>query len=143
MNQMNPQQAQKLLKGDFSTDIYVEWIGNAQLLAEDCYSDVFIKTTPGNIDLAESAWDLAEIVAGLHYEYAVQVDTNYEKLYVYIEWVNDEGILSLSKIPRLADWMPECKDAESLAEDAREQFNTTARVIRRLVSEPEEDVNEK
>lgn len=79
----------------------------------------------------------------MDYEYAVQVETYNGRFFVYTEWVNDEGVLSLVKNPRLADWMPERKVAESFAKDDAEQFGTTARVVRRLVSEPEEDVNEK
>lgn len=89
--------------------------------------------------LVAAAPELAQLVADMHYEYAAQVEKNGRK---YIITDSDEGHWLCGDDHKvLQDWHSDYMDAENYAyswnkHDA-ERTGTTARIIRRLVSEPE------
>lgn len=93
----------------------------------------------GDVPLATAAPALAELVASMHYEYAVQVEKNGRK---YIITDSTEGHWLCGDDHKvLQDWHSDYMEAEDYAYswnkyDA-ERTGTTARIIRRLVSEPE------
>lgn len=84
-----------------------------------------------NTELIAAAPDLAELVAGLRYEYAVQVNGR--------EWLreNDEGRFVLTGDPMRALRHYHPGVAASIAKGASAQFSCECRVVRRLVGEPE------
>lgn len=69
---ITPPQAQELLRGDFATEKHTERLGNSQA-DFDNFTGAYIRSTPGDIALAEAAPELAELVANMHYEYAVRL----------------------------------------------------------------------
>ena len=81
--------------------------------------------------LAEAAYALAQTVANLHYEYALQGPDG--------RWVRetDDRKLELTVDPMRALRRCQPRIIERLAEVASEQFNGECRVVRRLVSDPE------
>ena len=89
--------------------------------------------------LAEAAPALAELVANLHYEYAAQVEKDGHK---YIVTDSDEGHWLCGDDHKvLQDWHPCYMDAEEYADSWNnidgKRDGTTARIVRRLVSDPE------
>lgn len=112
---MTPEQAQELLRGDFASDAHQTNVGNLE--AGMISTGTYIYGTPGDFALTEAAPALAELVASMHYEYAVQV--------------KDEQWRTLG-------------DAWTSKQVARDRYNATpgkntgrVRIVRRLVSEPE------
>mgnify|MGYP006994780482 CR=1 FL=1 len=86
-------------------------------------------------ELAAHAPVMAEQIANMHYEYAVQVDLPDGKMYVNED--PEGGAYYATSIPSAADWA-ECRDyAEDHAEEAAKYFGKTTRVVCRLVSTPE------
>ena len=79
-------------------------------------------------DLAAAAPDLAELVAGMHYEYAVQHDR-------YGEWLYETTRHATTKDPTLAMWWDDVEDARDEARTCYNGCNT--RIVRRLVGESE------
>jgi len=81
--------------------------------------------------LIAAAPDLAELVAGLRYEYAVQVNGR--------EWLreNDEGRFVLTGDPMRALRHYHPGVAAAIAKGASVKFSCECRVVRRLVSDPE------
>ena len=112
---MTPDEARELLDGDFATEKRTEWLGNSQA-DFDSFTGAHIRSTPGDIALAEAAPNLAETVAGMAWEYAVQVED------VDGGWrtLND-GWLSEHEACARRDGIP----------------GTRARIVRRLVSDVE------
>lgn len=86
---------------------------------------------PDAIDLVAAAPALAEIVAGMRYEYAVQVNDR--------EWVreNDEGHFVLTGDPMRALRLYHPVIAASIAKGASAHFSCECRVVSRLVSTSE------
>lgn len=68
---MTPEYAKLLLAGDFGTQIQEDWVGNSQAGFTN-FDGPFIETTPGDLALTEAAPILAERVASMRMEYAVQ-----------------------------------------------------------------------
>ena len=81
--------------------------------------------------LAEAAYALAQTVANMHYEYALQGPDG--------RWVRetDNRKLELTVDPMRALRRHQPRIIERLAEAASAQFNGECRVVRRLVSDPE------
>ena len=79
-------------------------------------------------DLICTAPDLAELVAGMHYEYAVQNDR-------YGEWLYDTTQHATTKDPTIAMWWDDLEDARDEARTCYNGCNT--RIVSRLVGEPE------
>ena len=79
-------------------------------------------------DLICTAPDLAELVAGMHYEYAVQHDR-------YGEWLYETTRHSTTKDPTIAMWWDDLEDARDEARTCYNGCNT--RIVSRLVGEPE------
>lgn len=78
-----------------------------------------------------AVYELAELVAGLRYEYAVQVPHPLGGWsYIIIDSETDEH--SMTPHAHWADWEDNLNDANCLAESLER-----ARVVRRLVGEPE------
>ena len=94
---------------------------------------------PDAIELVAAAPALAELVANLRYEYAAQVEKNGHK---YIVTDSDEGHWLCGDDHKvLQNWHPCYMDAEEYAHSWNnidgKRDGTTARIVRRLVSEPE------
>ena len=79
-------------------------------------------------DLICTAPDLAALVAGMHYEYAVQHDR-------YGEWLYETTRHATTKDPTLAMWWDDVEDARDEARTCYNGCNT--RIVRRLVGESE------
>ena len=82
--------------------------------------------------LAEAAYALAETVANLHYEYAVQnAETG--------AWLREDvnGLILYMKNPLVADWGTDREEAEKYAAWIAGETLTEHRVVRRLVSDVE------
>ena len=89
--------------------------------------------------LAEAAYALAQTVAGMHYEYAAQVEKNGRK---YIITDSDEGHWLCGDDHKvLQDWHKDRMDAEDYAHSWNKhegkRDGTTAHVIHRLVGDVE------
>lgn len=113
---MTPEQAQELLRGDFGSSEWCSIVGNLEA-GVDRLGGSYITGTPGDFALVEAAPELAEQIASMHYEYAVQV--------------LDEQWRTLS-------------DAWTSEEAARSRYNATpgkntgrVRIVRRLAADPE------
>ncbi|MGV0434205.1 hypothetical protein ACUY3H_04480 [Corynebacterium ureicelerivorans] len=81
--------------------------------------------------LAEAAYALAQTVANLHYEYAVQnAETG--------KWVREGGgVLIYTSGPSAADWNTDLEETQNFEEWITDETRTAHRVVRRLVSDPE------
>ena len=79
-------------------------------------------------DLICTAPDLAALVAGMRYEYAVQNDR-------YGEWLYETTHHSTTKDPTIAMWWEDVEDARDEARTCYNGCNT--RIVSRLVGEPE------
>lgn len=77
--------------------------------------------------IAAAAPDLAETVAGLRYEYAVQVKRGY--------WRYDSLLGGWTTRPEYAKWLLDLDEVEGAAEFWGKRYKT--RVMRRLVTDPE------
>ena len=76
---ITPDRARALLRGDFASDAHQTSVGNLE--AGTIITGAYIFGTPGDFALTEAAYALAQTVANLHYEYAVQkLDGNEWKL---------------------------------------------------------------
>ena len=114
---MNPEKAQELL------DIANRGAGDGQRPVT-----VAAKYAP----LAEAAYALAQTVANLHYEYAVQnAETG--------AWLREDvnGLILYMKNPLVADWGTDREEAEKYAAWIAGETLTEHRVVRRLVSDVE------
>lgn len=90
-------------------------------------------------ELAAHAPVMAEQIANMHYEYAAQVEKDGHK---YIVTDSDEGHWLCGDDHKvLQDWHPCYMDAEEYADSWNnidgKRDDTTARIVRRLVSTPE------
>lgn len=98
---------------------------------------LYVGDTPAlSVDhqLMSAAPELAELVAGLRYEYLVAVGPEHSPVYATM---NSQGRFVGTTLP-LADRWATKGEAQSLVDELREgNENSTARVVRRLVSEPE------
>lgn len=106
---MTPEKARELLDGDFKTETRTELVGDVQ----------------------------AETVAGLRYEYTVQVPVDGQWKYTKDDQYGPE----LLDNQRNATWYPSLRDAAIWA-DLWDDGKDTPRIVRRLVSEPEVIDNE-
>lgn len=111
---MTPEKARELLDGDFRTETHPEWVGGVQA-DFDSFSGAYISATPGHEALYDAAHELAETIAEMQYEYAVQVKRDEG-------WVMEED----------SYWGP-----YSVAIVRFGRTEGPARIVRRLVSEPE------
>lgn len=148
---MTPEKANRLLD-KVKENCPLPWeIGIARSMADDEYQvivyngnetyddnlayaagyDGEVAIDPDAIDLVAAAPELAEIVAGLRYEYLFQVNDR--------EWVreNDEGRFVLTGDPMRALRHYHPVSAAEIAKEASAQFSCECRVVRRLVGEPE------
>ena len=74
---------------------------------------------------------MAEQIANMHYEYAVQnVETG--------KWVREcGGVLIYTSGPSAADWNTDLEETQNFEEWITDETLTAHRVVRRLVGEPE------
>lgn len=131
---ITPKQAQDLLRGDFGTEKHTEWLGNSQA-DFDSFTGAHIRSTPGDIALAEAAPALAEQIASMRYEYAVQVIEDGRTWYV-------TKYKSLTSAPWGAAWLPTFNSADTLRRECVTELCLQERraqtfVVRKLASEPE------
>lgn len=130
---MTPEEAQELLRGDFGSGERRPLVGNLEA-GFDSFSGAYIEGTPGDFALTEAAPALAEIVANLRYEYAVQVGMADKFAYAFGD---DSGNFKFGPLA-LADWWQTDGEAADLVADLKGiNPHTTACVVRRLVGEPE------
>lgn len=93
-----------------------------------------VTVTAEFVPLVEAAPALAELVANLRYEYLVAVGPEHSSVYATM---NSQGRFVGATL-LLADRWATKGEAQSLVDELREgNENSTARVVRRLVSEPE------
>lgn len=127
---MTPEKAQQLLDDATPWTWEVRYTGIAFELSD---GDTALIGDPDDKSghLIAAAPELAEIVAGLRYEYAVQVNGR--------EWLrnNDEGRFVLTGDPMRALRHYHPGVAAAIAKGASAQFSCECRVVRRLVGEPE------
>lgn len=125
---MTPQQVQELLRGDFDTEKRTEWLGNSQA-DFDSFTGAYIRSTPGDIALAEAAPELAELVASMYFMYAVQ-----------IEDVTGKTRLAKSAYGTTTDirdaWWTSTPNT-ALADHWRNTNANDVRIVRRLMADPE------
>lgn len=133
---MTPEKARELLDGDFKTETRTELVGDVQA-DFDSFSGAYISATPGHESLYDAADELAETVAGLWYEYTVQVPVDGQWKYTKDDQYGPE----LLDNQRDATWYPSLRDAAVWA-DLWDDGKDTPRIVRRLVSEPEVIDNE-
>lgn len=81
-----------------------------------------------------TVYDMAETIADMRCEYAVEVDAPEGKAYAL---ESDDGMTYHIANPTYADWEEDRDDMEIFATRVDRDLGTTARVVRRLVSEPE------
>ena len=132
--QVTPEKARELLRGDFGTEKRTEWLGNSQA-DFDSFTGAHIRSTPGDVALAEAAPALAELVAGLRYEYAVQVIEDGRTW-----WVTNYK--SLTSASWGAAWLPTFNSADTLRRECATELCLQERraemfVVRKLATEPE------
>ena len=125
---MTPQQASELLDGDFKTETHPEWVGAVQA-DFDSFSGAYIRATPGHEALYEAAQEMAETVAELRYEYAVQV----RQVDTWGYLVENDGLVNFETDDDCAEWVTDIKYAQYLSGITRRHN----RIVRRLVSSPE------
>ena len=126
---ITPQQAQELLRGDFTTKKRTERLGNSQA-DFNSFTGAHIRSTPGDIALAEAAPELAELVASMYYMYAVQIeDVAGEVRFAKNVHVTTSDIM--------AAWWTSTPNT-LLADHWRERTNANdVRIVRRLMADPE------
>ena len=127
---ITPDKAQELLRGDFASDAKQTLVGNLE--AGTIITGAYIFGTPGDFALTEAAPALAQTVANLHYEYAVQeTDRGW-----YLREREDGKLVKVAD-PADADWWYE----QDACADYVRWLNTRAgynvRVVRRLATDPE------
>lgn len=131
---MTPEEAQGLLDGATPGPWQVRGDGptNRQLHVCDCEerAEVAESVTWENAPLIAAAPALAELVAGLYVEYAVQ-DT-YTGLYVREK---DDGQLGGAAEPSDADWWQDAQACADYVKFLNENPKQTVRMVSRLVSE--------
>lgn len=124
--QVTPELARELLAKAYPEPRFVdEWT------AEDVQYPRPVTVAETFVPLVEAAPALAELVANLRYEYAVQATDR--------EWVreNDEGQFVLTFDPMRALRHCHPRIAAKIAEAASAMFDCECRVVRRLVSDAE------
>ena len=129
---MTPQEARELL--DKATPGPWDCVGQDDeypRVARDGYQDITNDATNFNAPLIAAAPALAELVASMHYEYAVQGPDG--------RWVRetDDRKLELTIDPMRALRRYNPFIIERLAEAASAQFNGECRIVRRLATDPE------
>lgn len=127
---VGPERAQELLNGDFGTERCTEWLGNSQA-DFDNFTGAYISSTPGDIALAEAAPELAQLVAGMRWEYAVQVSVDGEL------WLFAHGGVKGTLDPIEPCWWFRTEEEARDFAKFRTTKRSTARVVRRLVSDVE------
>lgn len=101
----------ELLRGDFASDAHQTSVGNLE--AGAISAGAYIYGTPGDFALTEAAPEIAEPVANMHYEYAVQLWTDgvgWETVCVFDTHAQAESYAK----PRRSD---ACRVARRLAAD--------------------------
>ena len=128
---MTPDKAQELLRGDFASDARQTRVGNLEANF-DSFTGAYIAGTPGDFALTEEAGALAELVANMHCEYAIQETSR--------GWYlreREDGKLVQVADPSDADWWYE----QDACADYVRWLNTRAgynvRIVRRLATDPE------
>lgn len=137
---MTPEQAQKLLDaatpGPWEHD-GAGCVGNYVTREIVCVSGPDMKDDPQAVadrNMIIAAPVLAELVASLRYEYAVQVGMDGKFAYAFMA---DTGKFRFGPLA-LADWWQTHGEAADLVADMKSMNpHTTACVVRRLVGEPE------
>ena len=133
---ITPEQAQELLRGDFGTEKRTEWLGNSQA-DFDSFTGSYIRSTPGDIALAEAAPALAELVANMRYEYAVQVLLGDGAGGNVWHFADEDSLPFGSLKPHEVRWYTK-KEAQEILDAEVECFRPKdIRIVRRLVAAPE------
>lgn len=127
---ITPDKARALLRGDFASDARQTSVGNLEANF-DSFTGAHIAGTPGDFALTEEAGALAELVANMHYEYAVQnVETG--------KWVREcGGVLIYTSGPSAADWNTDLGETQNFEEWITDETLTAHRIVRRLATAPE------
>ena len=132
---MTPQEARELL--DKATPGPWDCVGQDDeypRVARDGYQDITNDATNFNAPLIAAAPALAELVANMHYEYAVATGPEHSPVYAAM---NSQGRF-IGTALALADWWQTKGEAQDLVDELRgENEHSTARIVRRLVSDPE------
>lgn len=133
---ITPEQAQDLLRGDFGTDESTEQLGNSHA-DFDSFTGAYIRSTPGDIALADAAPELAEQIANMRYEYAVQVLLS-DGAGGYVWHFADEDSLPFGSLkPYEVRWYTK-KEAQEILDAEVDCFGPKdIRIVRRLAAEPE------
>lgn len=129
---ITPDQAQELLRGDFASEVRERMVGNLEA-GFTSFDGAHIEGTPGDFALTEAAPALAELVAGMHYEYAVQLQMSDG------EWhfTDDEYYPFGTPEPRHAEWQTKTGAEELYASLVEDDGPKYFRIVRRLVGESE------
>lgn len=128
---ITPDKARELLCGDFASDAKRELVGNLGVNF-DSLTGAYIEGTPGAFALTEAAADLAELVANLRYEYAVQdTETGW-----YVR-EDDDGQLSRAAEPQDADWWEDKKACTDYTHWLNNNTEHNYRTVRKLTGDPE------
>lgn len=128
---ITPDKARKLLCGDFASDARQTSVGNLEANF-DSFTGAHIAGTPGDFALTEEAGALAELVAGMHYEYAVQ---NAETGTCLRE--ESDGVVVHTSDPLAADWNTDLEEVQGYAAWITGEKLTEYRVMARLATDPE------
>ena len=130
---VTPDKARALLRGDFASDARQTSVGNLEANF-DSFTGAHIAGTPGDFTLTEEAGALAELVANMHYEYAVATGPDHSPAYAAM---NSQGRF-IGTTLALADWWQTKGEAQDLVDELRgENEHSTARIVRRLATDPE------
>ena len=129
---VGPERAQELLNGDFGTEVRQERVGG--LSAEfDSFSGAYIDGTPGEFALTELAYDMAETIAGMHWEYGVQVSNDGGE-----SWHFAHGVTKTTLDPiKPCWWFRTEEEARDFAKFRAPKRGRAVRIVRRLVSDVE------
>ena len=130
---MTPEEARELLEA--ATPGPWDCVGQDDeypRVARDGYQDITNDATNFNAPLIAAAPALAETIAGLRYEYAVQVPVNGHWEYTK----DDQYGPKVLRNPRDATWYSSRHAAETWA-DLWDDGEELPRIVHRLVSEPE------
>ena len=110
---MTPEEARRLIKADS---------GSTHGPGANCHTCKAVR---------QNAWEMTQQIAGMTYEYGVQIDyPTGERLYVRPR--------ICTKYPDRAWWTSKPSEAHAVAVKTREKNAHPVRLVRRLVSQPEE-----
>ena len=138
---ITPEQAEGILAADFDTIIETDATTLAEPDRDPVDSRPFLRTTPGEVALADAALEMADTIARLKREYAVIVADPSETDPVqwrYLVGRRPDGTVITTHMPGFASWVDSPELAADIAKHSGLPAGTpySTRIVPRLVSQP-------